>query len=151
MECPKCQHQNPEGQKFCGECASPLAAASSPPEGERRQATIVFSDLSGYMAMNERLDPEEVLTEKLSCNCTWLHQPDLLLLDRSGLKVRVWTGGRSSRSGRGGAPAGPGSLEHRAIGFGPISTAGRPARVPTAKAERRERILSFPKPNVSIK
>jgi predicted ATPase/class 3 adenylate cyclase len=30
------------------------------PAGERRQATIVFSDLSGYTAMNERLDPEEV-------------------------------------------------------------------------------------------
>ncbi|MDH3357242.1 MAG: adenylate/guanylate cyclase domain-containing protein, partial [Desulfobacteraceae bacterium] len=29
-------------------------------EGERRQATIVFSDLSGYTAMNEKLDPEEV-------------------------------------------------------------------------------------------
>ena len=30
------------------------------PEGERRQATIVFADLSGYTSMNERLDPEEV-------------------------------------------------------------------------------------------
>ena len=30
------------------------------PEGERRQATVVFSDLSGYTAMNEQLDPEEV-------------------------------------------------------------------------------------------
>ena len=29
-------------------------------EGERRQATILFSDLSGYTAMNEKLDPEEV-------------------------------------------------------------------------------------------
>src|SRR6476646_8822713 len=29
-------------------------------EGERRQATVLFSDLSGYTAMNERLDPEEV-------------------------------------------------------------------------------------------
>ncbi|WP_428264782.1 ATP-binding protein [Haliangium sp.] len=28
--------------------------------GERRRATIVFSDLAGYTAMNERLDPEEV-------------------------------------------------------------------------------------------
>lgn len=28
--------------------------------GERRQATVLFSDLSGYTAMNERLDPEEV-------------------------------------------------------------------------------------------
>jgi class 3 adenylate cyclase/tetratricopeptide (TPR) repeat protein len=30
------------------------------PEGERRRATILFSDLSGYTEMNERLDPEEV-------------------------------------------------------------------------------------------
>ena len=29
-------------------------------DGERRHATIVFSDLSGYTAMNESLDPEEV-------------------------------------------------------------------------------------------
>jgi len=29
-------------------------------EGERRQATILFSDLSGYTEMNEQLDPEEV-------------------------------------------------------------------------------------------
>jgi class 3 adenylate cyclase/pimeloyl-ACP methyl ester carboxylesterase len=29
-------------------------------EGERRHATILFSDLSGYTAMNETLDPEEV-------------------------------------------------------------------------------------------
>nr|MBA2251662.1 AAA family ATPase [Nitrospirales bacterium] len=28
--------------------------------GERRQATVLFSDLSGYTAMNEHLDPEEV-------------------------------------------------------------------------------------------
>ena len=48
-------------------CAQGLAAPASGdsitasiPSGERRQATIVFSDLSGYTAMNERLDPEEV-------------------------------------------------------------------------------------------
>jgi class 3 adenylate cyclase len=29
-------------------------------EGERHQATIVFSDLSGYTSMNEKLDPEQV-------------------------------------------------------------------------------------------
>ena len=41
---------------------SPQARPSdpSPPTGERRQATVFFSDLSGYTAMNERLDPEEV-------------------------------------------------------------------------------------------
>jgi NAD(P)-dependent dehydrogenase (short-subunit alcohol dehydrogenase family) len=30
------------------------------PTGERRQATVLFSDLSGYTAMNEALDPEDV-------------------------------------------------------------------------------------------
>ncbi|MEE8433562.1 MAG: AAA family ATPase, partial [bacterium] len=97
VECPSCQHENPEGQKFCGECGKalvlvcPKCDARNPPsqkfcgecghdlsrpietpeshpspsqpdvqEGERRQATVLFSDLSGYTAMNERLDPEEV-------------------------------------------------------------------------------------------
>jgi class 3 adenylate cyclase len=31
-----------------------------PSAGERRQATVLFSDVSGYTAMTERLDPEEV-------------------------------------------------------------------------------------------
>src|ERR1700732_3980753 len=26
MQCPRCQHENPPGMKFCGECAAPLAA-----------------------------------------------------------------------------------------------------------------------------
>lgn len=39
---------------------SSTASLASSREGERRQATVLFSDLSGYTAMNERLDPEEV-------------------------------------------------------------------------------------------
>ena len=37
MQCPRCQHENPSGMKFCGECAAPLAAtcpscgAANPP------------------------------------------------------------------------------------------------------------------------
>jgi class 3 adenylate cyclase len=27
MECPRCQHENPAGTKFCGQCAAPLASA----------------------------------------------------------------------------------------------------------------------------
>jgi len=107
MQCPKCQTENPEINKFCRECGTELilvcpqckseiqandrfcgqcghnlvetsASAQLPKskeendisapsdesvsftEGERRQATIVFSDLSGYTSMNEQLDPEEV-------------------------------------------------------------------------------------------
>ena len=29
-------------------------------EGERRQATVLFSDLTGYTRLNERVDPEDV-------------------------------------------------------------------------------------------
>ena len=29
MRCPRCQHDNPAGQKFCGECGSRLALACS--------------------------------------------------------------------------------------------------------------------------
>ena len=70
--CTRCGTGNPPANKFCHQCGQPLDTArpmveghpASPPRvipaGERRQATVVFSDLSGYTAMNERLDPEEV-------------------------------------------------------------------------------------------
>lgn len=35
-------------------------AAARQEEGERRHATVMFSDLTGYTAMNEAFDPEEV-------------------------------------------------------------------------------------------
>ena len=79
LVCPKCNFLNPPQFKFCGECGQDLSISSnsstsekpaqsfpnisgivSLSDGERRRATIVFSDLSGYTSMNERLDPEEV-------------------------------------------------------------------------------------------
>src|ERR687897_3177812 len=67
--CPSCGAQNPGGGKFCIGCGSPLAgesappaqpaAAEAPPE-ERRHATVLFADLSGYTAAAERLDHEAV-------------------------------------------------------------------------------------------
>jgi len=66
MKCPKCQNENSEEAKFCQECGNSLIAASeavrtSPiPEAERKRVTALFSDLTGYTAMTERLDPEEV-------------------------------------------------------------------------------------------
>ena len=54
-------------------------------EGERRQITVFFSDLSGYTALTERLDPEDVravmdrvfaeatsVTDDLSALVSWL-------------------------------------------------------------------------------
>ena len=68
--CPQCGAENPAGAKFCMECgstlspdaapaASPTPSAEAPPE-ERRQATVLFADLSGYTAAAERMDPEAV-------------------------------------------------------------------------------------------
>jgi len=66
MQCPKCGHQNPEEAKFCNECAYDLIKVkgyeqdSSSIESERKHVTIMFSDLSGYTTITEKLDPEEV-------------------------------------------------------------------------------------------
>ncbi len=70
-KCPHCGADNPGGAKFCMECggalsgesppaaSGPAAPAEAPPE-ERRQATVLFADLSGYTAAAERMDPEAV-------------------------------------------------------------------------------------------
>ncbi len=69
--CPSCGAENPSGAKFCIECGAGLtaenatpAAPSAPvveaPPEERRQATVLFADLSGYTAAAERMDPETV-------------------------------------------------------------------------------------------
>ena len=67
----KAQEQHTSSSITPGE-SSPEPPSEQPPEltttysetprsaGERRQATVLFSDLSGYTAMNEKLDPEEV-------------------------------------------------------------------------------------------
>jgi class 3 adenylate cyclase len=109
MECPRCQHENRSGAKFCEECATPLTrtcsncgnrlsttakfcpecahpVAESTPgdrfaspasytpkhlaekiltsrtalEGERKQVTVLFVDISGFTSLSERLDVEDV-------------------------------------------------------------------------------------------
>jgi hypothetical protein len=109
MKCPRCQHENRSGAKFCEECATPLARTcsncgsqlsatakfcpecahpvagptpvedlfASPQsytpkhlaekiltskaalEGERKQVTVLFVDVSGFTALSERLDPPD--------------------------------------------------------------------------------------------
>ncbi|HWT82950.1 MAG TPA: adenylate/guanylate cyclase domain-containing protein, partial [Candidatus Methylomirabilis sp.] len=84
--CPSCGFQNEGSEKFCGGCGAPIAGSrsaadtklSSPEsytpkhlaekiltsksamEGERKNVTVMFADVSGFTAMSERLDPEEV-------------------------------------------------------------------------------------------
>jgi hypothetical protein len=82
MKCPKCQTENPETRKFCKECKAKLILVCPhchfeniprdkfcsecghkfgeglATEGERKHVTVLFSDLSGYTPMSERLNPE---------------------------------------------------------------------------------------------
>jgi class 3 adenylate cyclase/tetratricopeptide (TPR) repeat protein len=85
ITCPECGTDNRAGNKFCDECGTNLKpvkkvpdqitdgkiqgifpsketiAADTPTiEGERKHVTVLFSDLTGYTAMSEKLDPEEV-------------------------------------------------------------------------------------------
>jgi class 3 adenylate cyclase len=86
--CPACQSPNPPGNRFCHQCGAALdgGAASAAPapsfaspraytprhlaekiltsasalEGERKQVTVLFVDVSGFTSLSERLDPEDV-------------------------------------------------------------------------------------------
>ena len=85
LSCPKCGNSIRPNSKFCDGCGcklkSPLEALDnvsetesppllpavdikpddlSPTDGERKHVTVLFSDLTGYTAMSEKLDPEEV-------------------------------------------------------------------------------------------
>jgi class 3 adenylate cyclase/tetratricopeptide (TPR) repeat protein len=86
IECPACAAHIPIGRKFCGGCGYNLSEPEEtthleaekfriqisespseetiptpiPAEGERKHVTVLFTDLSGYTAISEKLDPEEV-------------------------------------------------------------------------------------------
>jgi class 3 adenylate cyclase/tetratricopeptide (TPR) repeat protein len=85
LTCPECGATNPTENKFCNKCGcnlkpvkevfdqttEPISPPVSPAKetistetsstnGERKHVTVLFSDLTGYTAMSEKLDPEEV-------------------------------------------------------------------------------------------
>jgi adenylate cyclase len=67
--CQSCGAPAAPGQKFCTACGAPLAALAAPPveappppaapEGERKQVTVLFADVTGSMRLAEQVDPEE--------------------------------------------------------------------------------------------
>lgn len=86
-QCPNCGFSNPPNFKFCGNCgaglnadsaraptterlgrlgaipsalAEKIALESKRIEGERKQVTVLFADVSGFTAISEKLDPEQV-------------------------------------------------------------------------------------------
>ncbi len=62
MNCETCGTVNPETSKFCAECGSALGAARevAKPDGERRQATVLFADMAGSTPLAEQLGEEAV-------------------------------------------------------------------------------------------
>jgi class 3 adenylate cyclase/tetratricopeptide (TPR) repeat protein len=58
--CPSCGHENPVGQRFCGECATPLGAPTRGVAEERKVITSLFCDLIGFTATSESADPEDI-------------------------------------------------------------------------------------------
>src|SRR5919198_3537353 len=65
--CPSCGAPNPPGYAFCGSCGASLTEAPAPERAEpaaareeRRLATVMFADLSGFTSLSEQMDPEEV-------------------------------------------------------------------------------------------
>ena len=66
LACSGCGTVYEIGSKFCDECGYTLAQESQinktepASDGERKHVTVLFSDLSGYTAMSEKLDPEEL-------------------------------------------------------------------------------------------
>ncbi|HEX3268410.1 MAG TPA: adenylate/guanylate cyclase domain-containing protein [Gaiellaceae bacterium] len=68
VSCPACGGENPSGQRFCGHCGAALEAAPGPlPSEERRLATIVFADISGFTNFSKTADPEDLRTLVDSC------------------------------------------------------------------------------------
>src|SRR5437588_5699528 len=57
--CPACGQENPDGFKFCGNCAAALDGAPAPRE-MRKTVTVVFCDVTGSTALGEQLDPESL-------------------------------------------------------------------------------------------
>ena len=59
IACPACRAENPDGSRFCGQCAALLVASPAHLE-ERKVVTTLFCDLVAFTAMSEAADPEDV-------------------------------------------------------------------------------------------
>lgn len=65
LACPSCGETNAPTFRFCGACGGALEPGPRDVPAateERRWATVLFGDLSGFTQLSERMDPEDVRT-----------------------------------------------------------------------------------------
>lgn len=60
FKCPHCSFKNPRHFNYCGNCGAAPTGTHQAPEAERRQLTVMFCDLVDFVALAERLDPEDL-------------------------------------------------------------------------------------------
>ncbi|HTL84705.1 MAG TPA: nuclear transport factor 2 family protein [Acidimicrobiia bacterium] len=60
MKCGSCGRTNRSGARFCDNCGTPLADATTSVGGARKVVTILFADLVGSTTIQERADAESV-------------------------------------------------------------------------------------------
>lgn len=64
MNCPTCNSVVPDDARFCSNCGAKTDVATASDmrsrPAERKQITVLFSDLAGSTPLSERLDPEDL-------------------------------------------------------------------------------------------
>ena len=87
MRCDACGQENPDGFKFCGNCAAPLGVASEPARDVRKTVTVVFCDLTGSTALGAVTDPET-----LRATMRGYYDAMRTILERHGGRVEKFIG-----------------------------------------------------------
>ncbi|MEE4113767.1 MAG: AAA family ATPase [Desulfobacteraceae bacterium] len=64
IQCRHCKAENRPNGKFCDQCGHPLEPVADSPadplKSERKHVTVLFSDISRYREIFDRLDPEDI-------------------------------------------------------------------------------------------
>jgi class 3 adenylate cyclase/tetratricopeptide (TPR) repeat protein len=89
LACSACGYGNEPGEHFCGGCGTQLGdvPAPRPPEGERRQVSVLFADVVGFTSLSERLDPEAVREIMDGCFAVLTSE-----VERYGGSINAFTG-----------------------------------------------------------